>query len=76
MGEKSDLELCDNLGVCSAGDGSNWRFGAVEAADLTQISLDTLWLQHDEQYACEGGGRKIRKEVAVIFWVSVMVTGS
>lgn len=49
MGQESGLvECCDYLGVCAAGDGSNEGYRAVETGDLTQVSLDFLWLQHDE----------------------------
>lgn len=45
------------------------------AGDLTQISLDSLWLKHKEYYGCEGGGRKTRMEVDVVVLVSVIVSG-
>lgn len=71
MGQKSGLEeLCDNLGVCFACYGSNGRFGAVEAGDVTKVSLD-VWLQHNGQYGREGGSRNSR----TIVLVRVMGTG-
>lgn len=51
MGQESGLEEhYDNLGVSSAGEGIFGVIGAVEADDPTQVSLEALWLQHDEQY--------------------------
>lgn len=46
--------------MCSAGDGGNGRFGAVQAGDLTWVSLDSLRLKHNKKYRCAGGGTKNR----------------
>lgn len=64
MGQKSVLEqVCDKLGVCSVGDRSNGRFGAVESGYLTQVSLEPLGLQLGGQNGCvdvvERSGRRL-----------------
>ena len=74
MGQESGLELlCDNMEVCSVDDGSNGRFGAMEAGYLTQVSLDSLWLPHAEPYRWDGGSRKTKMDAAVILLIGVIV---
>lgn len=48
-------QLREKLVVSSGGDGSNGRFGAEEVGDLTQVLLESLWLQHGEKYGYRGG---------------------
>ena len=49
-------QCCDKLAVYSAGGGSNGRCAAVEAGDLTQVSMGSLWLQPGGEGGCEGIG--------------------
>lgn len=61
--------------VCSVGDGSNGRFGAMAATYLNQVLLDSQWLRHAEPYRRDGDGTRTRIDAAVIVLVSVIVIG-